>query len=278
MEASSSPIIGLALGSGGARGLAHIGVLKTLQKNNIPIHRIAGSSIGALIGGLYASGLSIEEIESIASGTDWKKLLSMLFDPHLKSGLINGKKIEDFLNETLKEKTIERCRIPFVAVATNLKTGEIVVLDTGDMASAIRASVSIPLIFKPTVREGKILADGGLSCPVPAHIAKTMGSDIVIAVNLDRHYYDETWTPNWYDIANDSLRILRHHLALLNSEKADVAIDIDMEKDRWYTFVNGQEKIRFGEEATRKSIPRIQHYLKNYNTVPFSIEKNERIG
>ncbi|QQS60906.1 MAG: patatin-like phospholipase family protein [Candidatus Moraniibacteriota bacterium] len=261
-SSSSSPIIGLALGSGGTRGLAHIGVLKILEENNIPIHCIAGSSIGSMIGGYYASGLSVSEIESLASGTNWRKLLSVLFDPNLRHGLLNGGKVESFLNDTLKEKTIEKCRIPFTAVATDLKTGECVLLNKGAMASAIKASMSIPLVFKPTEKEGKILADGGLSSPVPARIVRGMGADIVIAVNLDKHYLNIQWKPGWYDIANDSLRILRHHLALLNSESADITIEINLEKNRWYTFVNGQDKILFGEKATKNILPQLKKLIK----------------
>lgn len=253
--------IGLALGSGGAKGLAHIGVIKVLEKNNIPIDFIAGSSIGALVGGFYASGLNIKEIEEIALSTDWRRVFSTLFEPSFRKGLIGGEKVKTFIEQYIDRKNFNTCTIPFAAVATDLKTGETVVLNTGEVASAIRASVSIPLIFKPVERDGRILADGGLSAPVPVEIAKNMGADIVIAVNVDTHYYDEQWKPGWFDIANNSLNILRHHLARLDAENADIIIEVNIGKTLWYKFVNGEDKILAGEKAMKKSLPKLQEMI-----------------
>lgn len=261
MKNIQRPKIGLALGSGGSRGLAHISVIKVLEENNIPIDFIAGSSIGAMIGGAYASGLTAKRIEEIALETNWRRMFSLLFDPHLKQGLVGGEKVKKFINDYVGGKKIEDCVIPFVAVATDLKTGEIVVLNKGEMTTAIRASTSIPLIFKPVEIEGRMLADGGLSAPVPVEIVRKMGADIVIAVNLDKHYYDEKWKPGWYDVANDSLNILRHHLALLDVANADIVIDIDVGKSPWYQFVNGENKILIGEKATKEIIPRLKEII-----------------
>ena len=261
MAESKRPKIGLALGSGGARGLAHIGVIKVLEENNIPIDFIAGSSIGAMVGGFYAAGLSIKEIEKIALSTNWRRVFSVLFDPHLKQGLIGGEKLKTFIEDYINGKKFEDCKIPFVVVATDLKTGEIVILNKGEMAQAIRASVSIPLVFKPAEINGRILADGGLSAPVPVEIVRGMGADIVIAVNLDKYYCDEEWKPGWYDIANDSLNILRHHLALSNVANADIVIDINVGKNYWYQFTNGQDKILTGEKATKEVLPRLQKII-----------------
>ena len=255
--------IGLALGSGGAKGLAHIGVIKALEENGIPIDFIAGASIGAMIGGFYASGLNIKEIEEIALSTNWSKVLSILFEPSFKKGLIGGKKVKTFIENHIDGKNFEDCKIPFMAVATDLKTGEIVTLDKGELASAIRASASIPLIFKPAEIDNRVLADGGLSAPVPAEIVRRMGADIVIAVNLDKYYRDEIWKPGWYDIANDSLNILRHHLALSDVLTADIVVDIDLGKnDYWYKFVNGQDKILAGEKAVQKILPQLKELIR----------------
>jgi NTE family protein len=261
MSNIKQPKIGLALGSGGARGLAHIGVIKVLEENNIPIDFIAGSSIGAMVGGFYASGLNIKELEEIALGTDWRRIFSTLLEPSFKKGLIGGEKLKTFIEQHTDRKNFETCKIPFAAVATDLKTGEIVVLDEGEMAPAIRASISIPLIFKPVEIDGRTLADGGLSAPVPAEITRKMGANIVIAVNLDKHYYDEQWKPGWYDIANDSLNILRHHLALLNTVNADIVIEINTGKTFWYKFVNGRDKILAGEKATKEMLPKLQKMI-----------------
>jgi len=261
MAESKRPKIGLALGSGGSRGLAHIGVIKVLEENNIPIDFIAGSSIGAMVGGFYAAGLSIKEIEEIALSTNWRRVFSVLFDPHLKQGLIGGEKLKTFIENYINGKKFEDCKVPFVTVATDLKTGEVVVLNKGEMAQAIRTSISIPLVFKPAEINGRMLVDGGLSAPVPVEIVRGMGADIIIAVNLDKHYCDEEWKPGWYNIANDSLNILRHHLALSNVANADIVIDINVGKNYWYQFTNGQDKILTGEKATKEVLPRLQEII-----------------
>lgn len=261
MAKSRRPKIGLALGSGGSKGLAHIGIIKILEENNIPIDFIAGSSIGAMVGGFYASGLSAKKIEKIALSADWRKVFSVLFEPSLKKGLIGGEKVKTFIESYINGKNFEDCKIPFVAVATDLKTGEIVILNNGEMASAIIASLSIPLIFKPVEIDGRMLADGGLSAPVPVEIARNMGSDIIIAVNLDKHYYDEKWSPGWYDIANDSLNILRHHLAFQNTASADITIDINIGKSSWYQFAGGQDKIFAGEKAMKELLPKLREII-----------------
>jgi len=261
MAKSKRPKIGLALGSGSSRGLAHIGVIKVLEENNIPIDFIAGTSIGAMVGGFYAIGLGIEKMEEITLETNWRRMFSLI-DPHLRQGLVSGEKVKTFIEECVNGKRIEDCKIPFVSVATDLKTGEIVVLNKGKMAQAIRASISIPLVFKPVEIDGRMLADGGLSAPVPVETVRAMGADIVIAVNLDKHYHDEKWKPRWYDIANDSLNILRHHLALSNVSTADIVINIDVgHNNYWYQFINGQDKILTGEKATREILPRLQEII-----------------
>ncbi len=261
MSESKQPKIGLALGGGGARGLAHIGVIKVLRENNIPIDFIAGSSIGAMIGGFYAAGLSIKEIEQIALSTDRHKVFSTLFEPSLRKGFIGGEKVKTFIEEYIDGKDFKDCKIPFAAVATDLKKGRTVVLDKGKMALAIRASISIPLLFKPVEIDDRILVDGSLSAPVPVGIARKMGADIVIAVNLCKYYCDKQRSPGLYSIANDSLNIMRYHLALADTERADVTINIDTGKGSWYKFIDGQNKILAGEKATREILPRLQEII-----------------
>ena len=135
------------------------------------------------------------------------------------------------------------------------------VLNKGEMAQSIRTSISIPLVFKPVEINGRMLVDGGLSAPVPSEIVRDMGANIVIAVNLDKHYYDEKWKPGWYNIANDSLNILRHHLALSNVANADIVIDINVGKNYWYQFTNGQDKILAGEKAVKEILPGLQEMI-----------------
>ena len=176
--------IGLALGSGAARGLAHIGILKILTANQIFIDFIAGSSMGALIGALYASGLSIEQMEDIACNTDWK-LTAKMFTPTLPwAGLVEGNRIREFIRALVGDKNINNLQIPFAAVTTDVQTGEEIVIENGSLIEAVRASISIPGVFTPVRHQNRFLVDGGVVNPVPADVARNMGADIVIAVNV----------------------------------------------------------------------------------------------
>lgn len=257
MKKSKQPKIGLALGSGAARGLAHIGVIKVLEKNNISIDYIAGSSIGAMVGGMYASGLSIGKIEKIALTMTNRDMFSLI-DPTVGKGFIKGEKINSFIGDNLVAKDFKDCRTAFSATATDIKTGEIIVLNSGNIADAIRASISIPMVFQPVERDGRTLVDGGVAAPVPVEIARKMGADIVIAVNLDKHYVNDDWQSGLLDIANDSMNIMRHYLSFYQSKEADIVINLDLGSNKWYDFVNGQNKILAGEEMMEKEIP----YLK----------------
>lgn len=254
------PKIGLALGSGGSRGLAHIGVLQVLEENGIAIDYIAGASIGALLGGFYANGMTSKEIEDMASLTNWRTLFSLV-DPHLGLGLLGGEKVKSFIESYVDGNSIEKTKIPFAAVATNIQTGEPVVFHKGKLAEAIRASISIPLVFKPTEVDGALLADGGLSMPVPVQVVREMGADIVIAVNLDKHVHGTSPNPSFADIADDSLSILRHHLGLANVASADIAINIDVGRVYWYQFTNGQDIIKTGRTMTEAVIPRLRELI-----------------
>ena len=176
--------VGLVLGSGGAKGLAHIGVLKLLEEMGIKIDFIAGSSIGALIGGVYSAGISIEEIEDIALKTDLVST-AKLFSPGFgKSGFVTGIKVKKFLTSKLGEREIENLKIPFVAVATDIITGREIIFNKGNLVEAIRASISIPIVFQPVIWNNTVLVDGGLVNPVPTNIAREMGANYIIAVNV----------------------------------------------------------------------------------------------
>jgi len=178
------PKIGLALGSGSARGLAHLGVIRAIEDAGIEVDFIAGSSMGALIGAIYASG-KLNELEASFRGFDWKKSASF-FDVVLpKSGLLDGAKVSELVRAHIHHETIEMLAKPFAAVATDIVSGEEVVIRSGDVIEAVRASISVPGIFTPVRSNGHILVDGGLTNPVPVSVARAMGADIVIAVDLN---------------------------------------------------------------------------------------------
>jgi NTE family protein len=177
--------IGLALGSGSARGLAHVGVIMALEAYNIPIDIISGTSIGSVIGSLYASGETVRQLEEVALSIKKSKTLFMI-DPVIpRSGLISGDRIEKMLNQFgIKDKTFDDLNIPFAAVATDIESGAEVILNQGKVIDAVRASISIPGIFTPVKYQDYYLVDGGVVDPVPVDVAKMMGADIIIAVSL----------------------------------------------------------------------------------------------
>lgn len=177
--------IGLALGSGSARGLAHVGVIMALEAYNIPIDIIAGTSIGSVIGGLYASGATIRQLEEVALSIKKSKTLFLIDPVFPHSGLISGDRIEKMLNQFgIKDKTFDDLKIPFAAVATDVESGAEVILNQGKVIDAVRASISIPGIFTPVKYQDYYLVDGGVVDPVPVDVVKMMGADIIIAVNL----------------------------------------------------------------------------------------------
>lgn len=183
-QKNHSSKVGLALGSGAARGLTHIGALKAIEEKGIKISYISGTSMGALIGGAYAVGFSVEELENIALQTDWK-LMAKLFSPKLPiRSLANSSYLTEFLNTIFKNKSFDDLKIPFSAVATDIQTGKMVVFEDGNLMTAVRASVSMPIVFSPITYGELKLVDGGLVNPTPVDIVKKMKMDKVIAVNL----------------------------------------------------------------------------------------------
>ena len=181
--------VGLALGGGAARGIAHIGVLEVLQKANIPIDMVAGTSAGAAVGALFAQGKDTAELKKLLRAWDWKhRALSIdLALPH--SGLIAGRRIKNLLRGIIGDVTFEELKLPFACVATDVMTGEEVVISRGSVVEAVRASISVPIVFSVVRMQGRCLVDGGLVNPVPVSVLKNMGADFIIAVNVTPAMY-----------------------------------------------------------------------------------------
>jgi len=246
--------IGLALGSGAARGFAHIGVIKVLERNNIPIDYVAGSSIGALIGGLYAATKDIMYVEDLALRTDWREMLSFI-DPAFSSGFIVGSKIQKFIETSLHGNTFSTLRIPFSAVATNMNDGQPFAFFGDDLALAIRASISMPFVFCPVEYNENYLTDAALSMPVPVPLARELGAEFVIAVDLDSDYFKyprESVAGNLGEMGHDVAMLLSCHLARHNLKTADAVISPKLDDIKWNAFFSREktaEIIRRGEEA-----------------------------
>lgn len=262
MHSSKGKKIGLVLGSGAARGLAHIGIIKVLEKNNIPIDFIAGSSIGALIGGLYAATKDIEYVENLALTTNWQEMVKMI-DPAFGSGFLSGDKVKDYIRRSLKQKTFDDLKIPFVAVTTDMQAGEPIVFKDGDLGLAIRASISMPFVFHTVKYDGKILCDGGLSMPVPVAAAKAMGAEYIIAVDLESDYFQQDRKDvgtNLGDMGHDVIMLLSTHLAKENMRDADLVIVPKVSDVKWsafFTEARTKEIIARGEAAMEEALPRL---------------------
>lgn len=253
--------IGIALGGGGARGLAHIGVLKILEKNKINIDFIAGTSMGAIIGAFYAAGLSLEHLEKLATSTDWKKIFSLL-DPKLKDGLFSGEKLIEFLKKEIGDIEFKKLKKPLFIAATDFTTAKTKIFKTGKIIPALRASSSLPIIFNPVKSKKEILIDGCFSLPVPVEPLIQAGADLIVAVNLDADYFShKNSSIGLFNTINNSILLLRHHLSAANCAKAQIIIRPRVGKYGWYDFFKAKEIIEAGESETKKIIHKLKSGL-----------------
>jgi NTE family protein len=177
------PRVGLALGSGSARGWAHLGVIRALQQAGVEPDLVCGTSIGALVGAAFAAG-ELERFERWVEGMSLTEVMSFL-DPTLAGGLLKGERLMDYFRRNFVDRPIESLSVPFGAVATALRTGTEVWLRAGSTVDAVRASLALPVLFTPVARDGTVLVDGGLVNPVPVSLARAMGAEVVIAVDLN---------------------------------------------------------------------------------------------
>ncbi len=182
--------VAIALGSGSARGLSHLGVIRALREAGVHIDLVAGTSMGALVGAVFAAG-HVEELEQAYRQFDWRRIAGLFDVVFPKSGLLDGRKVAEFVRGFIDTPDIASLNTPFRAVATNLETATEVVIDHGSVVDAVRASISVPGVFTPVRRDGALLVDGGLINPVPVSVARAMGADIVIAVDLNHDIADK---------------------------------------------------------------------------------------
>ncbi len=306
---TARPKIGLALSGGGARGLAQIGILKVLEREGIPIDFIAGTSMGGILGGLYAAGYSAEELERIAKDIDWNDLMTdtpsrlslflsqreekegSLFQfrldglkPYIPTALTSGQKLTNLFTGlctrahlTSKwfrnpQSSFDNLKIPFRAVTTDLVTGERVILDSGDLAEALKATMAIPLAFSPVESGDRLLVDGGLVDPIPVDVTKEMGADLVIAVNTVSALLpaDRIKTP--LDVANQATSIMSLPKQREELAKADFGITPDLAGFSSVDFDRTAELIAAGEAFAESLISKIKEVISESN--PGSEESN----
>jgi NTE family protein len=226
MSARRKPLIGLALGSGAARGWAHVGVIRALEQAGVRPDLVCGTSIGALVGAAYAAG-ELERFEQWLLGLGIADVLSLM-DVHLNGGMIKGERLMEFFRRNFVDRPVEELSIPFGAVATALHTGAEVWLREGSTIDAVRASIALPALFTPVLREGRMLVDGGLVNPVPVSLARAMGADVVIAVDLSsdvlgRHLREEREPEAPASEASEWMRKLQENLSALMPAREDDA-------------------------------------------------------
>ncbi|MBB6216921.1 NTE family protein [Anaerosolibacter carboniphilus] len=252
------PTIGLALGGGAVWGISHIGVLKTLEDHRIPIHYISGTSIGALVGGLYAAGVSTDRLYSLALSTQWKNLSKLALPI---SGILSNEPMEGFIHHLIGNKTFSDLKTPFVAVTTDLLTGEDIILSSGKLSRAIRASTAIPGIFHPIVIDNHTLVDGGVVSNVPVQAVKSFGPDIVIAVNLVPSLED--WLPTTgLEVILKSLFIMQQKVVTRETSQADIVINLSMKGFSPMDFSKSKELYQKGIAECLPHIPLIQEMIE----------------
>ena len=252
---SDRPLVALALGSGGARGFAHIGVIKALEEAGIVPDIVTGSSSGAVVAALYASGRQARELEDIALRLDQGDLVDYVL---FGNGWVKGEALQDFVNRMVDGRPIERLARPFAVIATEARSGRMVVFNRGDTGVAVRASASVPRIFVPPVINGKEYVDGGLSSPVPVKVARAMGADVVIAVDVSWFAQARASSPDEMARYGRSERYARYGDEI---ETADVIIVPHTVRTRMLDFDQKETNIAAGEAAGREAVPQLREAL-----------------
>lgn len=253
------PKVALVLGGGAARGFAHVGVIRALEQERIPIDMIVGTSVGSLIGAIYASDLNSFDLEWTAFQLNKEDLFDFgVMNAVTGMGLARGDKLEEWTKQHIKTVNIEQLKLPFAAVATDLNWGHKVVLEKGSVARAIRASAAIPGVFQPVQHQGKILVDGGVVDNIPISVAKAKGANVVIAVDISGNLGNTNIT-NLLGVTLQATNIMFALNVEHSKKEADVLIapagigDVGM-----LDFTQKKRCMQAGIEATRKAIPSIR--------------------
>ena len=259
-----NPVIGLALGGGAARGFAHIGVIKVLEANGIKPQIIVGTSAGSVIGAIYATGISGNELQQIAIELDEATIADWTnpFSGKL-GGMIKGDALQSKINQLVKNRTIDQMKIPLGIVATDLKTGNPILFQRGDTGQAVRASSSVPGVFMPTIIQGKEYVDGGLTSPVPIKFTKNLGADIVIAVNISSDPSDQK-VSGVLGTLLQTTTIMGRSITTWELPLADVVIVPQLPQMKSTDFQSRNAAILAGEIAMQHQIMTLKNKIEEF--------------
>jgi NTE family protein len=257
-EPPRRPKVGIALGGGFARGLAHIGILKVLEEENIPVDFIAGTSVGSVIGAAYASGISAKELEEVASLVRFKDFSRWTFS---RFGLFSNDKMSIFLRKILRCKTFEELKIPLAIAATDIITGDAVVFTKGDLVDPVRASCAYPGMFQPVKIGGQLLVDGLLAHSVPATPLRDMGAERVISVHLAAHWLKPGGPRHVFDVIGQCFSIAQERMCGPWIAASDIVLQPEIGEFAYDDFVRAPDLIRCGEMAARAAMPEIRAWM-----------------
>lgn len=257
--ATPVPSIGLALGGGFARGIVHVGVLKVLEEEGIPVSCVAGTSVGALIGAAYCSGVTPAELEQIASRVRFKDLARWTLSRY---GFATNMRMITFLNKILKVQTFEELQIPLAVTATDFGSGEGVVFRSGPLNDAVRASCAYPGVFLPVKVNGRLLVDGMLAHSLPTKPARDMGADRVLAVSLRSHWKTNEGPRHIFDVIGQCFSIAQDINCASARGCADLVIEPDVTGYRYDDFEHSAALVAIGEAAAHAALPEIRKWLE----------------
>jgi NTE family protein len=258
-EAKRIPAIGVALGGGFARGIAHIGVLKVLEEEGIPVRMIAGTSVGAIMGAAYCSGLTIAELEEIAHKVRFTTFARWTIS---RFGFASNDRMVAFLKQHLKVHNFEDLRIPLGVTATDFNTGKGRVFTSGPIIDPVRASCAYPGMFLPVEIHGSWLVDGMLSYPVPTVPLREMGAERVLAVQLKGQWSKTNAPRHYFDVIGQSFAIAQEMMSSMWRSAADVVIEPDVAGFDYDDFKRADQLIRVGEQAMRRALPKVRKWLE----------------
>jgi NTE family protein len=249
--------VALVLGGGGARGFAHVGVIRELEAAGIPIDMIVGVSVGSLIGALYADTKDSFKLEWKSFKIQKKEIFDFkVFN--ISDGLAKGDAIKKYIDENIETRFLEDLKVPLAIVAVDINTGERVVFQTGRIRDAVRASISVPGVFTPVIHEDKILVDGGVLGNLAPQVARDMGADIVIGVNIAKPRKSFVGTPNALTVILESIDIMGGEIVRLKEKEFDFLIRPDVGDVGITDFTRKKELIESGRKATLKIISEIK--------------------